>query len=119
MVHNHNIQEQSNQPVSHDRVLRIFRSCSSLKNFATKLMLAYFTEQELTQPNVNVTGQRPKGMTEPVNGLDHNRMEIIRETVLGYTNGSVEAKMSNWLQCTKAMSKKMAELKKYARIRNF
>jgi len=41
---------------------------------------------------------------------------LIRSTVLGYVNGTVEEKMKTWLKCAKAMSKKMSEMKKVKRL---
>lgn len=109
--------DENNQSlVSHQKVLRIFRPSNFLKNFLANLMVAYFTLDELTQANVNVTSRRPKDMTDPVNGLDNNRLEIIRLTVSGYMNGSVEEKMTTWRKCKNAMCKKMSDLKKNSRL---
>jgi len=48
--------------------------------------------------------------------FDDERIELIRSTVLGYVNGTVEEKMKTWLKCAKAMSKKMLEMKKVKRL---
>ena len=53
-------------------------------------------------------------MIDPVNVLDDNRIEIIRASVLGYVTGEFQDKMSHWRKCTKAIAKKMSELKKSA-----
>ena len=80
-------------------------------------MMEYFTLDELTQEGTNVTGRRPKGMNEPINALDDERIEAIRQTVMGYASGSHEDRMKKWRACTNAMSKKMSVLKQYARLR--
>ena len=102
--------------VTHAKVLQIFRQSSTLSNFATSLMIEYFTREELTREDTNVTGRRTKGMKEPINGLCLERMELIRQTVLGYAEGSCEDKMKVWIKATKAMSKKMSSMKEYSRL---
>ena len=88
-----------------------------MSNFATNLMIEYFTREELVCEDTNVTGRRPKGMKEPINGLYLERMELIRQTVLGYAEGSCEDKMKVWIKAAKAMSKKMSSMKEYSRQR--
>jgi len=100
----HNYDERP--AVTHSHVLNIYRTSHSLTNFATQLMLLYFSTAELTDETTNVTGRQPNGKPGQMNRLDDERIELIRSTVLGYVNGTVEEKMKTWLKCAKAMSKK-------------
>ena len=86
-----------------------------MPNFATNLMLEYFTENELIDKNVNVTGRRANGVYTPINPLDNRRIEIIRQTVLTYADQSDGDKKVLWRHCLQAMTKKMYLLKQFVR----
>jgi len=78
-------------------------------------MLEYFSESELIDENVNVTGRRAKGVYTPINPLDNRRIEIIRQSVLNFAVDGVDDKKVLWRRCLQAMIKKMSMLKKYVR----
>jgi hypothetical protein len=78
-------------------------------------MLEYFTESELIDKNVNVTGRRANGVYTPINPLDSRRIEIIRQTVLTYADENDGDKKTLWRRCLQAMTKKMCLLKQFVR----
>ena len=106
---------QAQASPSHERILEIHRNSTSLPNFATNLMLEYFSESELIDENVNVTGRRAKGVYTPINPLDNRRIEIIKQSVLNFAVDGVDDKKVLWRRCLQAMIKKMSMLKKYVR----
>ena len=65
-------------------MLEIYWLSNSLLNFATNLMLEYFSVEELVNESTNVTGRAPNGVKATIRPIDPVRMSLIRSTVLGY-----------------------------------
>ena len=114
---------QYNQPFnltqftkSSKEFLRLLKESSSIPNFATNLMLKYFTIDELTNPNSNVMGRYARGKNNCKNvlkPLDPFRMDYIYDAVENAVNSTKEKDSVKvvWTKCIKAMSKKMSHLK--------
>ena len=75
-------------PMSMEQTMNIFafqnkifdirnKSCS-LSNYAVNLMLFFFTEEELTRPDVNVNGKNSNGNSKVMQPLDPVRINQIR-----------------------------------------
>ena len=61
-------------------------------NFSVKLLLRFFSNQELTAPDVSVTGRSAKGTKEKKRGLDIRRLTQIREICMSFESGSETVK---------------------------
>lgn len=81
-------------------------------------MLRFFSIEELTDPNVSVTGRNPKGAKDKKTGLDVRRLTQIREICLSYESGSEVVKDKAWRNMINAMSKKMSQLKRDKKMIN-
>jgi len=104
---------KAKQPPTHQRVLEIYWLSNSLRNFATNLMLEYYSVEELVNESTNVTGRAPNGVKATIRPIDPVRMSLIKNTALGYVNGNENLRKETWHSCISAMSKKVSEMKKY------
>ena len=76
-------------------------------------MVKFLTAEELIDPLVNVTGRCAKGIVnENIKALDPIRINQIKNVVLSYMSGDINEKLSTWLKCKNAMTKKLSTLKK-------
>ena len=104
-----------------EELLAIRNKSSSDRIFSVNLMLAAFTNGELTQPNVNVFGGVSKGNEsnkENYIPLDVRRIDTLKQTVLGYVKGDQKIKYAVWKSCKDAMNIKMSQLKHELNIIN-
>jgi hypothetical protein len=104
-----------------EELLAIRNKSSSDRIFSVNLMLAVFTNEELTQPNVNVFGGVSKGNEsnkENYIPLDVQRIDTLKQTVLGYVKGDQKIKNAVWKSCKDAMNIKMSQLKRAKRDRD-
>ena len=60
---------------------------SSDGNFAVKILEKLFAYEDLSDPNVNLTGKRPNGSTAETQVLDPERISEIKEMVLKFVPG--------------------------------
>jgi hypothetical protein len=90
---------------------------ASLENFGANLMLELFTSDELTDPEVNVTGRVPKGSNIIRRPLDPERINHIRVLVLSQVKGDEVLKNRIWKSTKKAMANKLLAIKK-AKLNN-
>ena len=90
---------------------------ASIENFGANLMLELFTSDELTDPEVNVTGRVPKGSNIIRRPLDPERINRIRVLVLNQVKGDEALKDRIWKSTKKAMANKLLAIKK-AKLNN-
>lgn len=117
---------ESSRPVAqwllgNERIAQIKIDSSSHRNFAANLMVEFFSNTELTNPNCNVRGKVSKGNEknkENTVRLDANKILNIKSKVLGYVEGSGQVKEAIWKDCITAMNQRMAFLKKEKRLNN-
>ena len=109
-------------PISMEQTMNIFayqnkifdirnKSCS-LSNYAVNLMLFFFTNEELTRPDVNVNGKNSNGNSKVMQPLDPIRINQIRSLCMESFQVPLDQQMKQWVTLHKAMSKKMSFLKK-------
>ena len=90
-------------------------ACSDT-NFAVKLMEVFFDANELTLPNLNVSGKQFNGSTDPKVGLDPERVDAIKTRVYNRLNGDEKSKRTMWNACIGAMNKKLCQLRSKAKL---
>ena len=118
--------EESSRPIQqwllgNERIAQIKIDSCSHRNFATNLMLEFFTNTELTNPNCNVRGKLSNGSAknkENMVRLDATKIMNIKIKVLGYVEGSSEVKEAIWKNCVTAMNQKMTSLKNLKLLNN-
>ena len=100
-----------------ERITEIRLNSHSHRVFACNLMVEFFTNAELTNPNCNVRGLSTKGNNrENMVRLDPTKIMNIRIAVLGYVEGSSAVKEAVWKDCITAMNQKMSRLKKEKKL---
>lgn len=102
-----------------EQLNRIWEECrGSLKNFSTRLLRSYFSEEEISAENVNVCGSYYGGIVKQQ--FDPVRIGLIKSHVIEYSGGNVMQKQ--WGDCVSAMNKyaflqRRKKYKKQERIR--
>ena len=76
------------------------------------LMLFFFTNEELTRPDVNVNGKNSNGNSKVMQPLDPIRINQIRSLCMESFQVPLDQQMKQWVTLHKEMSKKMSFLKK-------
>ena len=85
-------------------------ACSD-HNFAVRLMLVFFTANELRVDNLNVYGKTMRGNKDEKVSLDPERVGFIKERVYNRLNGDEKFKKTIWNGCISAMNKKIGEIR--------
>lgn len=118
--------DESSRPLEqwlqgNERIAQIKLDSCLHRNFATNLMLEFFSNSELTNPNCNVRGRLSNGSEknkENMVRLDATKLLNIKTKVLGYVEGSGAVKEAIWKSCVTAMNQKMSWLKKLKILSN-
>ena len=95
-----------------NKILHIRNKSCSLSNYAVNLMLFFFSQEELTMPNVNVNGKNSIGNDKVMQPLDPVRINQIRALCMEGFQIPFDQQIKQWTVLHKAMSKKMSFLKK-------
>lgn len=95
----------------YEKMLQMADTASSVPNLATKLLLEFFSEEELIG-DVNVRGISINGCN-PKKPLDPKRIDIIKKFCLDQVENGSEEKETVWKACINAMNKKIHSINLY------
>ena len=80
--------------------------------FAVKLLDKFFSYDELSDPQVNLSGKKSNGSTNETRPLDPKRINEIKRIVLDFVQGGDTVKKVVWRTCEVAINKQLSRLRK-------
>ena len=78
--------------LSNKEVKKLKEKSHSHGNFAVKLLNVYFTNHELSNPNIILNEKKSNGSANQPKALDHVKISEIKDEALAYVQGPDEVK---------------------------